>query len=71
MTQLHDTVLRQLKIYNVIEDFVKNTDLCAEYGFNIPMEYDIILGIYHEVNKDLRSNSIRYKDDLIYNKRKK
>jgi len=71
MTEINNIISRQAGIFNEIEEFIKSGQHLDDYGYNIPMEYDIILGIYHEVNEDLRRGGLVMQNDLIYTPRRK
>lgn len=67
-------IIRQARLFHSIEDFIKLTNqpeyVSGEYGYNIPMEYDIILGIYHEVNQDLRNkDDLSLRSSMIYDRK--
>ena len=63
-------IIRQAQLFHQIEDFIKSVENGEnDYGFNIPLEMDIILSIYHEVNNDMRNKSdLKLKSDLIYSR---
>ena len=69
MTQNTATIRRQAALFNEVRQFLHN-DFEKEFGYNIPMEYDIILSIYTQVSEDLRKPSIRYQSDLIWRNKK-
>ena len=68
MVDITATIGRQAIIFHQIEEVINNSE--ENYGFNIPVRYDIILGIYREVNEDLRKGGLQYHSDMIYNKPK-
>jgi len=75
MSDYIEYINRQAQLFHSIEEFIKDTNNPMsenDYGYNIPMQYDIILGIYHEVNNDLRNKSdLTLRSHMIYNKRHK
>ena len=66
-----EVIIRQASIFDEIEEFIRSEQHEQEYGYNIPMEYDIIISIYHEVNEDLRRGGLILQNDLIYTTRKR
>ena len=71
MANNNNIIKRQAALFHQIEQFIRTSEEnnSEEYGYNIPMEYDIIMAIYHEVNTDLRNTSdLKLRNDLIYSK---
>lgn len=70
-SNVDEYIIRQARLFHQIETFIKespeNND--SEYGYNIPMQYDIIMSIYHEVNQDLRDrDDLKLQSDLCYSR---
>lgn len=66
----NEYIHRQASLFHSIEAFIQDTkDHPEEYGFNIPLQYDIIIAIYHEVNQDLRNtDDLKLHNDLCYSR---
>ena len=72
MTFESEYILRQAQLFHSIEEFIKDTNnenSEYDYGFNIPLQYDIVLAIYHEVNQDMRDkDDLSIRSHMIYNR---